>query len=76
MGKSLAAGQSLLSLRLGKWGEHPIPENDLETAFGRQPLTLWKMTGFEPVPAGYAATLTTIATLSPAPVKEKVAKTD
>jgi ABC-type phosphate/phosphonate transport system substrate-binding protein len=50
--------------------------NANKTAFGRQLLTLWKMTGFEPVPAGYAASLTAIAKTYPAPVKEKEAKMD
>jgi ABC-type phosphate/phosphonate transport system substrate-binding protein len=42
------------------------------TAFGRQLLTLWKMTGFERVPANYAKSLKSIARIYPAPPMEKV----
>jgi ABC-type phosphate/phosphonate transport system substrate-binding protein len=48
--------------------------NANKTAFGRQLLTLWKMTGFEQVPADYEETLAEIVKLYPASEKFKVAK--
>jgi ABC-type phosphate/phosphonate transport system substrate-binding protein len=38
-----------------------------ENAFGRQLLTLWRLTSFEPVPADYPRTLAEILKLYPAP---------
>jgi ABC-type phosphate/phosphonate transport system substrate-binding protein len=48
--------------------------NANKSAFGRQLLTLWKMTGFEPVPSDYDQCLTAISKLYPAPSKEKTDK--
>lgn len=38
-----------------------------QTVMGRQLLTLWKITGFEPIPADYEKTLTNIVKAYPAP---------
>jgi ABC-type phosphate/phosphonate transport system substrate-binding protein len=43
-------------------------------ALGRQFLTLWKLTGFEPVPADYEKTLTEILKAYPHPLAAAVAK--
>jgi hypothetical protein len=37
------------------------------TAAGKQLMTLWKLTGFEPVPPDYDQTLTEIVKVYPAP---------
>ena len=40
-----------------------------QTPRGRQMLTLWKLTGFEPVPADYAQTLADIVRAYPPPAR-------
>jgi ABC-type phosphate/phosphonate transport system substrate-binding protein len=45
--------------------------NASDSALGRQLLTLWKLTGFEPVPADYEQTLKAIAKAYPAPAAKK-----
>ncbi len=47
-----------------------------KSAYGRQLLTLWKMTGFERVPADYARTLDEVNKTYPCPLRLKVSKTD
>ena len=42
--------------------------NANRTAFGRQVMTLWKLTGFEQVPSDYDQTLSEIVKIYPAPV--------
>jgi ABC-type phosphate/phosphonate transport system substrate-binding protein len=44
--------------------------NANQTLLGRQLLTLWKLTGFQPVPADYEQILTEIVKAYPAPAKD------
>jgi len=48
--------------------------NANKTAFGRQLLTLWKMSAFEPIPSDYEQSLAEINKMYPAEIKVKVAK--
>ena len=44
-----------------------------KSAFGRQLLTLWKITGFEPVPSGFEQNLQEVAKAYPPPREAKAA---
>jgi ABC-type phosphate/phosphonate transport system substrate-binding protein len=48
--------------------------NASDTALGRQLLTLWKLSGFEAVPADYETTLKAIAKAYPPPIGSKTEK--
>jgi hypothetical protein len=45
-----------------------------ENAYGRELLTIWKITSFEPVPVDYAQAVAQILKLYPAPEAVKISK--
>jgi aminoglycoside phosphotransferase (APT) family kinase protein/ABC-type phosphate/phosphonate transport system substrate-binding protein len=60
------------SHRLEQFRERMIHAH--ETAYGRELLTIWKITSFDPVPAGYAQAVADILKVYPAPEAVKVSK--